>query len=55
MKIPEKEMLEVDWSTIHVMVHKHSGQSMHFKGWEFEILKNCKRVGVHIFPLKRVD
>ena len=33
----------------------HSGQSMHFKGWGFEILKNCKRVGVHIFPLKRVD
>ena len=33
----------------------HSGQSTHFKGWGFEILKNCKRVGVHIFPLKRVD
>ena len=33
----------------------HSGQSMHYKGWGFEILKNCKRVGVHIFPLKRVD
>ena len=32
----------------------HSGQSTHFKGWGFEILKNCKRVGVHIFPLKRV-
>ena len=31
------------------------GQSTHFKGWGFEILKNCKRVGVHIFPLKRVD
>ena len=33
----------------------HSGQSTHFKGWGFEIFKNCKRVGVHIFPLKRVD
>ena len=32
----------------------HSGQSTHFKGWGFEMLKNCKRVGVHIFPLKRV-
>ena len=33
----------------------HSRQSTHFKGWGLEILKNCKRVGVHIFPLKRVD
>ena len=40
----------------HVPSQEHtcSGQSTHFKGWGFEILKNCKRVGVHIFPLKRV-
>ena len=35
--------------------YTHSGQSTHFKGWGFEILKNCKRVGIHIFPLKRVE
>ena len=35
--------------------HGHSGQSTHYNGWGSEILKNCKRVGVYIFILKRVD
>ena len=43
------ELGKIDQTITYSPRSFHSGQSTHFKGWGFEILKNCKRVGVHIF------